>query len=108
MSFSFHHCLLCLLTSGTFDYSELADIEAFDFSDFESRVLLFLFQVHKQPPEVFCKKGVLRNFAKFTGKHLCQSFYFNKVAGEACKFGCHVFSDSVDIKFFRGPRGHMI
>ena len=23
-------------------------------------------------PEVFCKKGVLRNFAKFTGKHLCQ------------------------------------
>ena len=22
-------------------------------------------------PEVFCKKGVLRNFAKFAGKHLC-------------------------------------
>ena len=21
--------------------------------------------------EVFCKKGALRNFAKFTGKHLC-------------------------------------
>ena len=21
--------------------------------------------------EVFCKKGVLRNFTKFTGKHLC-------------------------------------
>ena len=32
-------------------------------------------------PEVFCKKGVLRNFAKFTGKHLCQSLSFNKVAG---------------------------
>ena len=31
--------------------------------------------------EVFCKKDVLRNFAKFTGKHLCQSFFFNKVAG---------------------------
>ena len=27
------------------------------------------------------KKGVLRNFAKFTGKHLCQSLFFNKVAG---------------------------
>ena len=26
-------------------------------------------------------RGVLRNFAKFTGKHLCQSLYFNKVAG---------------------------
>ena len=32
-------------------------------------------------PDVFCKYGVLRNFAKFTGKHLCQSLYFNKVAG---------------------------
>ena len=31
--------------------------------------------------EVFCKKRVLRNFAKFTGKHLCQSLFFNKVAG---------------------------
>ena len=31
--------------------------------------------------EVFCKKGVLRNFAKSTGKHLCQSLFFNKVAG---------------------------
>ena len=27
-------------------------------------------------PEVFCKKGVLRNFTKFTGKHLCQSLFF--------------------------------
>ena len=32
-------------------------------------------------PEVFCKKGVLRNFAKFTGKHQCQSLLFNKVVG---------------------------
>ena len=32
-------------------------------------------------PEVFCKKGVVRNFAKFTGKHMCQSLFFNKVAG---------------------------
>ena len=27
------------------------------------------------------KKGVLRNFTKFTGKHLCQSLFFNKAAG---------------------------
>ena len=32
------------------------------------------------------EKGVLRNFAKFTGKHLCQSLFFNKVAGLACNF----------------------
>ena len=27
------------------------------------------------------KKGVLKNFAKFTRKHLCQRLFFNKVAG---------------------------
>ena len=27
------------------------------------------------------KKGVPRNFKKFTGKRLCQSLFFNKVAG---------------------------
>ena len=35
-------------------------------------------------PQVFCEKGVLRNFTKFTGKHLCQSLFLNKVA--ACNF----------------------
>ena len=28
---------------------------------------------------MFCKKGVLRNFAKFTGKYLSQGLFFNKV-----------------------------
>ena len=31
--------------------------------------------------EVPCKKDVLGNFAKFTGKHPCQSLFYNKVAG---------------------------
>ena len=26
------------------------------------------------------QKGILKNTTKFTGKHLCQSFFFNKVA----------------------------
>ena len=26
-------------------------------------------------PEVLCKKGVLKNFAKFIEKHLCQSLF---------------------------------
>ena len=30
------------------------------------------------------KKGVLRNFTKLTGKHLCQSLFFNKVTGQGC------------------------
>ena len=29
----------------------------------------------------FIRKGILKNFTKFTGKHLCQSPFFNKVAG---------------------------
>ena len=36
-------------------------------------------ECQKQPPE-FCEKGVLKSFAKFTEKHLCQSLFFNKVA----------------------------
>ena len=34
-------------------------------------------------------KVLPRNFAKFTGKHLCQNLFYNKVAGlrpEACNF----------------------
>ena len=30
---------------------------------------------------VLYKKGVYKNFAKFTGKHLCQRLFFNQVAG---------------------------
>ena len=37
-------------------------------------------KIRSSHPEVFCKQGVLRNFAKFAGKHMCQSFFFNKVA----------------------------
>ena len=38
-------------------------------------------RIRSSRPDVFCKKGVLRNFAKFIGKHLCQSLFLNKVAG---------------------------
>ena len=36
--------------------------------------------------EVICKKGALKCFGKFTGKHLCQCLFLNKVAGIAFKF----------------------
>ena len=32
-------------------------------------------------PEVFFEKRVLKNFAKFKGKHLCWCLVFNKTAG---------------------------
>ena len=42
--------------------------------------LLDKLQKRRSRWEVFCKKGVLVNFTKFTGKHLCWSLFFNKVA----------------------------
>ena len=41
---------------------------------------LGIFAFRSSRPEEFCKKCVHGNFAKFTGKHLCQSSFFNKVA----------------------------
>ena len=46
------------------------------------------------PRRCSIKKGDLKNFAKLTGKHLCQSLFFNKAADlslmkfedEACNF----------------------
>ena len=38
-----------------------------------------IWSVQKQPPVVFCKKGVLKNFSNFTGKHLCRSLFLIKL-----------------------------
>ena len=40
----------------------------------------------KQSPRHVLKKGVLKNFAKFTRKLPCQSLFFNKVAGLGLQF----------------------
>ena len=40
-----------------------------------------IFQCRSSRLEVFCKKGVLKDFTKFTEKHLCQSLFLSKVAG---------------------------
>ena len=40
----------------------------------------FIVDSQKQPLEAFYKNGGLKNIAKFTGKHVCQSLFFNKVA----------------------------
>ena len=43
--------------------------------------LTCLLRNQKKQQQVFFKKNYLKNFAKFTGKHLCLSLFFNKVAG---------------------------
>ena len=45
------------------------------------RTLTNIYDDHPDHPEVFCKEGVLRSFAKFIGKHLYHGLFFNKVAG---------------------------
>ena len=44
-------------------------------------LLIHIILFRSSRPEVFCKKGIPKNFPKFTGKHLCQSLFFTKVAG---------------------------
>ena len=55
-----------------------------------------------------CSVGVLKNFVKFTGRHLCQSLFFNKVAIKketlAQVFSCE-FCDIKDYLFYRTSPG---
>ena len=48
-------------------------------------------------------KVVLINFTKFTGKHLCQRFFFNKLAGQACNFIKKESLVQVLSKFLKAP-----
>ena len=60
-----------------------SDVNDVDIGCHELKTTLFVIALflrdRSSRPEVFCKKVVLRNFSKFTGKHLCQSLFFNKV-----------------------------
>ena len=58
-----------------------ADMKSF--SEFTLTSCLSYKQLYlkKQPLEVFYKKRASNDFTKFTGKHLCWSHFFNKVAG---------------------------
>ena len=56
-------------------------------------------------------KGFLRNFANFTGKHLCQSLFFNKIACNFIKketlaqvFSCECSEISKTTFFIEHPR----
>ena len=57
-------------------------------------------QIRSSRPEVFCKRGVLRNIAKFTGKHLCQSLFIKKET-LAQVFSCEFFDISKNTFFHR-------
>ena len=51
-------------------------------------------------PEVFCKKGVFRNFTKFTGKHLCQRSKDCNFIKNRLRFSCFPLNFA---KFLKTP-----
>ena len=61
--------------------------------------------------ELFCKKNVPRNFTKFTGKHLYQCLFFNKVVhlrsatllNLAQVFSCEFYEISKNTFSYRTP-----
>ena len=57
---------------------DLMAILAWAFTDQNFNVMTF---IRTNCWKVFCEKGVLKNFAEFTRKHVCKSPFFNKVAG---------------------------
>ena len=67
------------------------------------------FSLHRSSRrEVFRKKGVLQNFAKFTGKQLCRSLHFLKKACNFVKneipkqmFSCKFCETSTNMYFYR-------
>ena len=62
-----------------FSYFVLANI-TFKFAK-DSKKNLVMTPYRSSRPELIGKKGVLRNFSKFTEKHLSQSLFLNKAAG---------------------------
>ena len=64
-------------------------------------------KIQKKPLMCSLRKGILRNLAQFTGKHLCQSVFLNKVAGWDSGTGVFLwilrnFSENL---FYRTPLG---
>ena len=57
--------------------SILHHVQKAQYKDF----LIRLFLSRSSHSEAFCKKFVLKNFAKFTGKQLCHSLFLKKVVG---------------------------
>ena len=51
---------------------------------------------------MFCEKGVLSNFAKFTGKHLCQSLFLIKLQAAPATF-LWILRNFKNTFFYRTP-----
>ena len=106
---SFTHFGKFIKTKNEKSSSNLIDVSHWRFYIYIAQNQYFQpFNGQKQPPEVFCKKRYFRNFAKFTGKHLCHCLFFNKVAGKkktlaqvfSCEF-CEISKNTLFTEHFR-------
>ena len=79
-----HEPGICYLHKQGYErlYIEMLDLGAWNYYWNEKVIQLKISEIRYRSsrPEVFCKKCV-ENVAKFTGKHLCQRLFFNKIAG---------------------------
>ena len=64
--------------------------------------------VRSSHPELFCEKSILENFAKLTGKQLCQSLFFNKVADLRQLYSKRGFSTGAFLWILRNIYEHRV
>ena len=62
----------------------------YGYKTFRNVQLVLQNHTQKQPPEAFYKKDVLKNFAKFTGKHQYQKLFF-KIEALTQLFSCEFY-----------------
>ena len=78
------HCLLHLVVLFNAVENELTCLEIgpqFSSKFLQKYMFWIWLEFGSSLSEVFCEKGVCKNFTKSTGKHLRQSLFFNKVTG---------------------------
>ena len=73
---------LCLILSQNFSLPNC--ITRYSLKVKRSQITMFP-HFRSSHPEVFCKKVVLKNLGKFTGKHLYRNLVFHKAAGQTYK-----------------------
>ena len=100
--------IYCLNVRIQSDYKKIRSKNNYVFGHF-SRSAIFaesweVRKRQKQPPNVFYKKGVLKNFEKFTGKHLHRSLFFNNtdvlILMFSCEF-CEIFKNAFFTELLR-------
>ena len=96
--------------NGRFSYSQMIS-ESYEFSSswkewYQSGLFITILNfsiLRSSHEEVFCVKGFLRNSIKLTGKHVCQSLFFNKKETLAQLFSCKFCGISKKTFSYRTP-----